>query len=180
LALNSNGCTSIKPLRDLLSQRHKTNELGSKIESGESKGPLAITFRTLEEGPFLPASLRVGQPKLLVLEDKVDIERLLSQIPEIGKIDPNHEVLLGLFLGGKPTGGYRVIIREILIQPGKVDVIAWVKEPGPDEYVSLGSTDPHHLIAIKRHDLQKAKLRDEKVFWTVQSTDGRRLLEMTR
>jgi len=174
--INVNSCTSIKPLKDSVLQGHRTNK-----QSGEFKGPLAVSFRTLEEGPFLHASLRVGQPQLLVLEDKADIERLLSQIPiEAGKIDSNHEVLLGFFLGSKPTGGYRVIIREILVQPGRVDVIVWVKEPGSDEYVSTGSTDPHHLIAVKKHDLQKAKPRGERVFWIVQSTDGRRLFEMTR
>ena len=73
--------------------------------------------------------------------------------PELPFVDFSREMVIGYFLGEKPTGGYVVEVEEIWVTEGKVSVRVGVPSPGPGDPVIQVLSQPFHLVRLARFDL---------------------------
>ncbi|MBN2381093.1 protease complex subunit PrcB family protein [candidate division WOR-3 bacterium] len=71
---------------------------------------------------------------------------------EAPEVDFSAQMLVGVFSGEKPTGGYGINIQRVL-EGSKSLVVEYVeKSPDPDAMVSQVITYPCHIVAIPRSD----------------------------
>lgn len=80
-----------------------------------------------------------------------------SQLPAV---DFSREIVVGVFLGTRPTAGYRVEIVRATTAKG-VLVVEYVEAaPPPGALTAQVLTTPHHLAAVEKHD---GEIRFQKV-----------------
>jgi hypothetical protein len=68
------------------------------------------------------------------------------------QVDFSKTIVVGVFLGSRPTSGFDVRIDRVVVEDG-----AWVVEygehrPGRDQVVAQVLTSPYQLVALARHD----------------------------
>lgn len=61
-------------------------------------------------------------------------------------------MILGVFMGYLPTGGYSVSIENIFVKGCKVFVERKVVTPGPEDMVTDAETQPFHIVKTKKTD----------------------------
>ncbi|MEN3011073.1 MAG: protease complex subunit PrcB family protein [Candidatus Bipolaricaulaceae bacterium] len=61
-------------------------------------------------------------------------------------------MVIGVFLGEKPTSGYAVEIGEVRLIPQALVVRATVVTPPPDAILLQVLTQPFHLVKVPRYD----------------------------
>ena len=67
-------------------------------------------------------------------------------------VDFAKEMVVAVFLGTKPTGGYRVEITGAR-REGQSLVIEYAeRRPGPGTLVTQALTSPYHIVKLPRHD----------------------------
>ena len=67
-------------------------------------------------------------------------------------VDFSTHMLIGVFSGEKPTGGYGISIQRVL-ESTKTLVVEYVeKSPAPDAIVTLALTYPCHIISVPRSE----------------------------
>jgi hypothetical protein len=72
-------------------------------------------------------------------------------LPELPEVDFQKHMVIGVFMGSRPTGGYSVHITRIM---KKDTMIVSVREtaPGPGDLVSMALTAPYHVVVVPRSD----------------------------
>jgi hypothetical protein len=95
-----------------------------------------------------------------VVRTQAEWERLWAQmragavpVPAAPKIDWQKEMVLALFMGERPTGGYGVAIRSVTY--GEKEVVVQYEEtsPPPDAITIQVLTQPHAVAVVRRTDL---------------------------
>lgn len=76
------------------------------------------------------------------------------------KIDFARSIVLGVFLGSRPTGGYGVDITRVERDGKDLVVIYRERKPDPQAMVAQIITTPFHLVQVNRHDGQVRFRRD--------------------
>jgi len=118
------------------------------------EGDISMTkFETISKGIY---SKQV-EKEYFVIKDKESLDELLDKIDgntEIANIGINfsEEIVVGVFLGEKPTGGYEVEITDILDQNDYIEFQIKINELGPEEMVAQSITSPYHIIKVKKSD----------------------------
>jgi len=75
-------------------------------------------------------------------------------------VDFAKQMILAVFLGSRPSGGYQAEITGITTQ-GDVMVVQWAeRRPGPEQVAAQVMTSPSHLVAVPR---SAGEVRFEKV-----------------
>lgn len=72
------------------------------------------------------------------------------------KVDFSQSIVLGIFLGNKPTGGYKVKITSVKFEGGKLIVSAHVTQPSPKRSHTNNITRPFSMVIVGRPGAQKA------------------------
>ena len=68
------------------------------------------------------------------------------------KVDFARSMVVGVFLGTRPTGGYTVEITGVQAE-GKYLVVSYQeRKPGPDELAAQVITSPYDLALVDRHE----------------------------
>lgn len=116
------------------------------------KGEQEITFRHLAlNGRKAPGVAWIDHPNAFE-----NLWQGLFAPRELPVVDWDSEAVIGVFLGEKPTGGYSIIVRKITrVAADHVQVLVDVREPGPEDIVTLAITYPGHLVAVERQHLPK-------------------------
>ena len=72
--------------------------------------------------------------------------------PDIGPppVDFSSEIVVAVFLGSRPTGGYSVRIADIVREGDGIRVTAEETQPGPNCVVSQAFTQPFVLVAVTK------------------------------
>ena len=121
----------------------------------ESTGK-TVEFDTISKGFY---SLQV-EKEYFVVRDAESFNQLLAFIENGGSdvidkdFDFSREMVVGAFLGEKPTGGYDIEITGVLEQNDYIEVLIKIDEPDPDEMVAQVITSPCHIIKLKRSDME--------------------------
>lgn len=75
---------------------------------------------------------------------------------EFPKVDWDSEAVIGVFLGEQPTGGYSIIVQKVVrTAADHVQVHVDVRQPGPNDIVTLAITYPGHIVAVDRQHLPR-------------------------
>ena len=123
---------------------------------GKENGGKTIVFDTISKGIY---SQQV-EKEYFAIKDAESFNQLLAKISnndaEITNkdVDFSKEMVIGVFLGEKPTGGYSVEITDVLKQKDYIEFLIKINEPDPDEIVTEAITSPYHIIRLKRSDME--------------------------
>ncbi|MCX7947584.1 MAG: protease complex subunit PrcB family protein [candidate division WOR-3 bacterium] len=74
-----------------------------------------------------------------------------DEIPKL-TIDFNKEILIGIFLGQRPTSGYSINITKVLLENKKINIYANEECPKKDQIVLMVITYPSVFIKIPKYD----------------------------
>ncbi|MBC8390662.1 MAG: protease complex subunit PrcB family protein [Actinobacteria bacterium] len=123
---------------------------------GKENGGKIVEFDTISKGFY---SLQV-EKEYFVIKDTENFNQLLAIIADSNSditnkyVDFSKEIVVGVFLGEKPTGGYNIEITEVLEQNDYIEVLIKIDEPDPDEMVTQAITSPYHIIKLKISDME--------------------------
>lgn len=123
------------------------------IEVGRAS---SIAFVTLAQGAqsgiVHPAQRVIKTPREWVALWQQHIAQHLSQ-PSPPPVEFSSEMIVGIFLGQRPTGGYAVEISRIVQEGQAVKVYYQETAPPPGTFVTQALTQPFHIVKLKRLEL---------------------------
>ncbi len=102
-------------------------------------------WQQMQPEAFLPKSTRV--------------DSLMS------KIDFNQQMIIAVFQGQKPSGGYGIVINKLQRDNKQIEVFIEEKSPGADCFTTQALTYPYHVIVTE-------KSAQKVVFTSRQSTSA--------
>lgn len=73
------------------------------------------------------------------------------ELPKIN-VDFNKEILIGIFLGQRPTSGYSINLEKVLLENKKIVIYAKEICPKKDQIVLMVITYPSVFIKIPKYD----------------------------
>jgi hypothetical protein len=76
----------------------------------------------------------------------------INAVIELPEVDFSKEMVIAVFMGEKPTGGYGIEVTSVYEYRDKITVNVKEKEPGPDEIVTQALTYPYHIVTTKSID----------------------------
>ena len=116
----------------------------------------AIAFTSVAQGP----SSQIDQPRQVTVRTVDEFQALWkghSRAP-LPKVDFDKSIVVGVFLGSRPTPGYRVTVTAVR-RAGRTAVVEWTEmKPDPSRMVAQVITSPFHLVAIPR-DVESVTFR---------------------
>lgn len=112
-----------------------------------------VVFETIEEGSHGIFSER----KNFVIKSGNEWHDLWGEIHQNGSvslpdIDFSTQMVLALFQGQKPSGGYSIAVDRVTDSGGAVTVSILESEPGSGCRVTEALTTPYYLLKLKRFD----------------------------
>ena len=75
------------------------------------------------------------------------------------KVDFTLDMVVGVFLGTRPTGGYAVTITTVETQDADLVVTYLEAQPKPGAMLTQALTAPVHLVRVPQHNLTKGNVR---------------------
>lgn len=115
---------------------------------------LEASFVTLGRSP--QGSYAFTDRENLVLTDAAAFESLWVQLhahtepaPPVPSVDFSEEVVIGVFLGLRSSGGYAVEIQQVGSSRGVVGVHVEERAPGSDCVTTSVMTSPYHLVKAR-------------------------------
>lgn len=128
----------------------------SLVGCGASK---EIPFERLTQGG-------IERPGVQVIGSREAWAGLWTSLRSVGQeptVDWEEEVVLGVFLGQQPSGGYSITIQSVqLVASDRVEVRVVTRAPSPNDMVTMAITYPGDVVSIKRTLLPAVAL------WTVE------------
>lgn len=114
---------------------------------------LAVKFNIISQGEFSNISL----PNQLVIRNKTDWLRLLkiqgnTEGFKHANVDFYDNIVIAVFAGQQPTGGYSVGVSNIKRVDSNLYVTVTFTEPKKNETVSLALTQPYIMISTAKVD----------------------------
>ncbi|MEN3045059.1 MAG: protease complex subunit PrcB family protein [Candidatus Hydrothermales bacterium] len=118
-----------------------------KIETSEAE------FKNLQKGFYSG----IREKKEMVIKDKEEFLKLWKDLtsiflpsPEPPDIDFNKYILICVFMGEKPTGGYEIEIKRIFEKKEEISVYVKEVSPGQNCIVTMALTQPYHIVIFKK------------------------------
>ena len=108
----------------------------------------AVTFATLAQG----SSSQIQEPREVVVRSAAEWERLWSahSSQPLPTVDFSRSLVVGVFLGTRPTAGYTVEITAVNGDDDRVVVEYLEHRPAPDAFVAQVLTSPFHVVSLPR------------------------------
>lgn len=72
--------------------------------------------------------------------------------PPLPNIDFDTNIIIGIFLGEKPTAGFSIEVQKIMEENGKIIVYIEETSPPQDSFQAQIITEPYHVIQIPKMD----------------------------
>lgn len=97
----------------------------------------------------------IDEPLQVVVRTPAEWERLWRRHGSgqpVPAVDFGTKMVVGVFLGSRPTAGYKVEIVEILRTADGLVVTYAERKPAPDRMVAQIVTAPFHLVSCDRQD----------------------------
>lgn len=140
------------------------------------QGGMHVKPKTLQQGDQWPT--RGPEGFYLITGPKSWVDFLTNQHSDPERwpeVDWEHEVVFVALMGGKRTGGYRITVKEVIVQEDLVFVRVQEESPGRGEMVIQVLTSPYHVVTIPREVLPKdgftLRVLSSKGVWEAKVTD---------
>lgn len=111
--------------------------------------PLPVHFEEIEQGFYCGLTARVNY----IIEDNdtwntlwTDMHNISTSTPELPYVDFTEEVVIAVFLGDFPTGGYIAEITGIMSDKGHISITVREHHPGENCGVTMAVTQPYHIV----------------------------------
>lgn len=125
-----------------------------------------ISFETIDKGYYSGH----WDKKNYIIKDQKDWLDLWDEVykdrqpkPRLPTIDFTKEMIIAVFRGNFPTGGYSVEIRNIIATQTSLDVYVSEFDPEPGSILGQSFTQPYHIIKTKRIDDKVVTFKTGKV-----------------
>jgi PrcB C-terminal len=82
--------------------------------------------------------------------------------PAAPKVDFTTEMVVAVFMGQRPTGGYAVTIEDVAAGKKEVRVTVREQSPPPDAITAQVITEPYHMVVVKKSALPVKFVRTAK------------------
>jgi hypothetical protein len=138
--------------------------LADATEFNRSYAPPAIVVSEINMKPIMPVTFRtvgkgfrsgVHTPLQIAARSQSEWTALWRQHASVDSssqqppaIDFEREIVIGLFLGDKPTGGYDVQISRVERNNDALTIYYQEKSPLPGAMVTQAVTQPFHIVRI--------------------------------
>jgi hypothetical protein len=127
------------------------------LAGGAAAGAAEKTVRELASGQ--QSGIRTA--RRAVVRTEAEWKKLWAehQNARTGRSDPppqvdwTKEMVVAVFMGEKPTGGYAVSVKDAREEKGKLAVAVVERVPGPGAITIQVLTAPFHMVAVKRSGL---------------------------
>lgn len=130
---------------------------GVIVVSNDRPQPVQVVRRYNGNDPGLK------EPMLLLINASGELEALGSYDLAVQSIDFDHESLVLLALGEKPTGGYWARISGVHAEGDLLYVQGLANRPGDDQAVPQALTYPYDAVVIKKRRGMKVRSEIESV-----------------
>jgi hypothetical protein len=109
---------------------------------------VVVTFTTLAQG----SNSQIMEPRQVVVRSAAEWQTLWkAHSPQPAPVvDFSRSIIVGVFLGSRPTAGYQVAITALKSQDGKAIVEYVERRPEVGAIVAQVLTSPFHLVSIPR------------------------------
>lgn len=77
-------------------------------------------------------------------------ENSSGKLPALPKVDFNGQMVIAVFQGQQPSGGYSIEITKLTHENGKLEVFVEERQPGKDCFTIQVLTFPHHIIVVDK------------------------------
>ena len=107
-----------------------------------------VAFTTITQG----SSSQIVEPRDVVVRTADEWQALWkAHSPQpAAVVDLSRSIIIGVFLGSRPTAGYQVAITAIESRDGLTVVTYEERRPAPDVLVAQVLTSPFHLVSMPR------------------------------
>jgi hypothetical protein len=114
-------------------------------------GEYRVPFRVLASGTHSA----ITQPREWVIRDSArwrQLWRMTGHHASPPPVDFDSQMVIALFMGEQPSGGYSIGIARITDTPQGLQVEVRLQRPAPDSMVSMALTQPWVIVRLPRHD----------------------------
>ena len=122
----------------------------------------AVPFQSIDKGQYSG----FGKPLQIVVQSVSDWKGLWQnhtapqqEAPPPPGIDFGREIVIGVFLGSRPTGGYVAEIVSIVKDNGMTTVTFKESTPPHGSMVTQSLTQPFHLVRVPKKGIQTVRFR---------------------
>jgi len=124
---------------------------------------MAVPFSTLAKG-FVSGMHEPAQIVIRSQDEWVAVwgrhTRAHAQPPSAPPVDFSREMVVGIFMGQRGTGGYEIEITRVERADSQLRVYYRSKDPEPGAMVTQMLTQPYHVIKLPRDDGPLVVLRE--------------------
>lgn len=130
--------------------------------TGASAAPAPSGTRTLAQGQYS----KVEKPEKVVVRSQAELQKLWGKLkpgagfsetgggpPALPKVDWSKEMVLAVFLGARPSAGYKVEVRSVAEKSGSLVARVVETKPPKDAITASVLTQPFHVVAVKKSSL---------------------------
>lgn len=127
------------------------------------------------------SKMQEKQPEIYFItshSEAVEIAKLLSNedvAKKLQALNYDEEFAIAVFLGMKPTSGYKIIINHVLYANNEVNICATLLTPEPGKMITNLETYPYHLIQINNKEFSPG----QEIFIHL-IVDGQKINSITR
>jgi hypothetical protein len=82
--------------------------------------------------------------------------------PAVPKVDFDKEMVIAVFMGQRPTGGYAITIEDVVFGDKEIRVTVREQSPPPDALTTQALTQPFHMVVVKKSALPVKFIRAGK------------------
>ncbi len=112
-----------------------------------------ITFRTIAHASASGAKPK--RPTVIVAVDANATPSTAALLKEadaqrVKQVDLRIHALVAVFAGAKPSSGYAITVRRLVLRAGTLRVVVAQHAPAPGSYTLPALTRPYHVVEIAR------------------------------
>ena len=108
-----------------------------------------LSFATLSGGSYSG----VEREEQLVIDSQTEYAELMEKLgraEDTKEIDFSRFIVIAVFMGEKPTGGYDIRIQSIVRKDGLLEVHVLTRVPKEGEMVTQALSSPYHIVLCPR------------------------------
>jgi len=152
LILSLTGCHGSQPVQPGASGEGTGTQSGGEDEGPAQGKPAGVLeFASLSRG--IEGTLK--DKARYVLKDEEEFKKIwqnISPVRGLPEIDFDNNMVIAVFMGEKPTGGYEIEIKTVYEYEDRIAVNIVETEPGEEDIVTQALTYPYHIIILEKSE----------------------------